>query len=77
MIGIAWWPCIKTVAQKKSFQIKVKINTDSAAIAGLVNGRTIFKNILNSEVPSILAASNNSFGKAYIKFLMNKVQKPV
>ena len=46
-------------------------------MAGLVKGRTILKNILNSEVPSILAASNNSWGSAFIKFLINKVQKPV
>ena len=56
---------------------KVKIKTHKAAIAGRVRGSTIFKKILNSEVPSILAASNNSLGRAFIKFLINKVQKPV
>ena len=40
-------------------------------IIGLDNGNTIFKNIFNSEAPSILAASNSSFGRPLKKVRAN------
>ena len=58
-------------------QIKVKIKTASAASAGRTNGRTMCQKIFISLIPSSLADSINSNGSSFIKFLMNKVQKPV
>ena len=54
------------------------VNSSGAIdIAGLVKGNIIFQNILNSEAPSILAASISSWGNAFMKFLIKSVQKPV
>ena len=77
VIGFTLSPCVRTVAQKKSFQTKVKINTARAARAGRTSGKTMYKNIFASLTPSILPLSISSKGKALIKFLMKKVQNPV
>ena len=77
VIGFTLSPCVKTVAQKKSFHTKVKIKTDKAASAGRTRGKTINKNILASPTPSIRPLSISSNGRAFIKFLMKKVQNPV
>ncbi len=53
VIGFTLSPCVNTVAQKKSFHTKVKINTAKAARAGRTSGRTINKNILASPTHSI------------------------
>ena len=68
---------VKTRLQKKSFQTKVKIKTESAAIAGLTSGRTIRVKIFHSEAPSTLAASKSSEGSCAMKLRMKKTQKPV
>ena len=77
VIGWVSLVVVSTVAQKKSFQMKVKISTDSAAIAGFINGRTLNQKIRNSDTPSTRAASINSNGRALMKLRMNSVQNPV
>src|SRR5690606_30977971 len=42
VIGWLSTPCVSTVAQKKSFQMKVKTSTLSAAMAGRIRGRTMY-----------------------------------
>ena len=45
VMGLTCSPWVKTLAQKKSFQTKVKINTDRAANAGRTNGSITNQNI--------------------------------
>ena len=66
-------PEVRTVAQKYSFQMKVKINTDSAAIAGRMSGRTMREKICHSDTPSTRADSINSNGRPLMKLRMKRL----
>ena len=47
---------------KNSFQVPRKVIIELAATPGRAKGKAILKKVCNRELPSILAASSNSFG---------------
>ncbi len=57
--------------------MKVKISTDSAAMAGRISGSTMYQKMRHSATPSTRAASISSLGRDWMKLRMNRVQNPV
>ena len=56
-----------------SLQAKLKVKIAIAAIAGLINGKTILVKDLNGPKPSISAASNKFPGIAVINWRVKKI----
>ena len=58
--------------QRKAFQSPMKLKIASVASAGLTSGKVILKNIPNSDIPSIRAASRRSSGTDSINCRIRK-----
>ena len=61
-----------TSGHKKSFQLDIKVKIVNETNTVVISGSTNKKKILCSEQPSILAASNKSFGILSINCLTKK-----